>query len=602
MSKLPKDKRNNRVVAIPGSPGIGKSSFLTHFPESQEYYEYLNKVSPIVSTLTFNSGMECEKDLFGLRILYGAAKAMGLFTAETIELSFDDFVKNLDSTPSMDMYDNFTAKDAIEILQRIFDHNVSASETTLRPMIILVDELRVSKNSDEVASQIGSVLDKYGHVDVLVSSLSPEYIEKLFTGSKRSIEYVVISPLLDAKLGYNETKKWAEKLINSTNKTVKIDEFKENVLRNIYLLFSGHPRSLERMVEIMNSGRIDSKVIDNLSKNKRTATSLLHLLVDELCEAAVQSNVGTVDLYERYVLKTPPLFEVGNVGFRDNLEEGRILIVEKKNTKYVTGIPVISFLNKLQLKTFNDKDPSYENCRAANKLLKTLTRSQISLRPGTWWEKIVSFTIHSRHVGESDTDELLGVKSSRVIRDEERKLDITESKNRSNIITNMDNDQLFIPFNHTAGFDALIVLHKSEDEGCQAFFYLQTKIAPSTTTPLPIVVAKMIRNSLNHYLGVNNTILSIDRKKDDSVFDDFHMVLYQWGLKDEEIRQQISQDIILDLLLKPEDSIASQFVKSHWEQIHFVGIDTLRSWVNPTLLPLAKMFSNIQNGSKVGID
>ena len=84
MSKLPKDKRNNRVVAIPGSPGIGKSSFLTHFPESQEYYEYLNKVSPIVSTLTFNSGMECEKDLFGLRILFGASRAMELFAKSKI--------------------------------------------------------------------------------------------------------------------------------------------------------------------------------------------------------------------------------------------------------------------------------------------------------------------------------------------------------------------------------------------------------------------------------------------------------------------------------------------------------------------------------------
>ena len=31
------DKSCNPLIAIPGSPGIGKSTFLTHFPDSKYY-------------------------------------------------------------------------------------------------------------------------------------------------------------------------------------------------------------------------------------------------------------------------------------------------------------------------------------------------------------------------------------------------------------------------------------------------------------------------------------------------------------------------------------------------------------------------------------
>jgi hypothetical protein len=46
------DKNKNRLTSIPGSPGSGKSTFLTHFPESVEYKNYIvnrNKnLDPIV--------------------------------------------------------------------------------------------------------------------------------------------------------------------------------------------------------------------------------------------------------------------------------------------------------------------------------------------------------------------------------------------------------------------------------------------------------------------------------------------------------------------------------------------------------------------------
>jgi hypothetical protein len=36
-----RDKSKNPLTSIPGSPGSGKSSFLSHFPESVEYKSYV---------------------------------------------------------------------------------------------------------------------------------------------------------------------------------------------------------------------------------------------------------------------------------------------------------------------------------------------------------------------------------------------------------------------------------------------------------------------------------------------------------------------------------------------------------------------------------
>lgn len=63
------DKRINPLLAIPGSKGSGKSTFLVHLPESKAFGEAFD--NPIVSTLTFNSAMTFKRPVFGLRILFG---------------------------------------------------------------------------------------------------------------------------------------------------------------------------------------------------------------------------------------------------------------------------------------------------------------------------------------------------------------------------------------------------------------------------------------------------------------------------------------------------------------------------------------------------
>ena len=100
------DKTDNPLISIPGSPGIGKSTFLNHFPETNAYKDYVGLGrSPIVSTLTFNSGMPQlmnGEDALGLRMIYRAAMAMGLmkldfvsFIDYTMEYFFTNLVSRL---------------------------------------------------------------------------------------------------------------------------------------------------------------------------------------------------------------------------------------------------------------------------------------------------------------------------------------------------------------------------------------------------------------------------------------------------------------------------------------------------------------------------
>jgi hypothetical protein len=97
-------------------------------------------------------------------------------------------------------------------------------------------------------SQLGELHNFQSEVDVVVSSLSPGYIDELLTGSQRPVSYVVLPPMLDSGLGRVECYKWADGLVNNIG-VDKVDLYKKNMLRNLYMLFSGHPRSLENMVK-----------------------------------------------------------------------------------------------------------------------------------------------------------------------------------------------------------------------------------------------------------------------------------------------------------------------------------------------------------------
>ena len=146
----------------------------------------------------------------------------------------------------------------------------------------------------------------------------------------------------------------------------------------------------------MKRGDIDSVVIDNLSEKRYTATSLLHLLVDNMYEA-VQRNIVTLDEFEEYVLKTPPLFQ-------KKFRKRQHSYFREDKTEYVTCIPAISFLKNLESKSFWRKPGDYEHCDTAKKLLRDLMNIDKPLKPGTWWEKIVDTSTNKIQPRYSDSN------------------------------------------------------------------------------------------------------------------------------------------------------------------------------------------------------
>jgi len=186
MDSRPKDKMNNPLIAVPGAPGSGKSTFLSHFPSSVAYSEYVASrtltTSPaIVSLITFNSAMSDTADALGLRILYGTLVSMGVMQESQVPWThfFEQFSVVAD----------WSATEAVVIIRKAVGQD--------RPILLLVDELSKSIDDTFVMKQLATVLDFDGNCDIVVSALSPEYIRALVTLNNRPIKYVVLGSLLN---------------------------------------------------------------------------------------------------------------------------------------------------------------------------------------------------------------------------------------------------------------------------------------------------------------------------------------------------------------------------------------------------------------------
>jgi hypothetical protein len=57
-TSTPGDKMRNPLITIPGSPGIGKSSFLANFALTPQFKEYVQDRAAIISMFTFNSAID----------------------------------------------------------------------------------------------------------------------------------------------------------------------------------------------------------------------------------------------------------------------------------------------------------------------------------------------------------------------------------------------------------------------------------------------------------------------------------------------------------------------------------------------------------------
>lgn len=162
--------------------------------------------------------------LLGLRILFGAKESMVIPGAPR---SFSNWTKFCEMFLK---FNSLSAAQAISIFRSIYGSN--------RPVLLLVDE--ISKASfintgiegdicaaREIMKEIGVVLDLDGNTDVVLSSLSPQYVQTLVSRNSQVIEYCVFLPLLDVNLVGDICKKWKDRLMKKYMLPGKIDEFSQ---------------------------------------------------------------------------------------------------------------------------------------------------------------------------------------------------------------------------------------------------------------------------------------------------------------------------------------------------------------------------------------
>lgn len=263
-------KGYNRLNALPGVPGCGKSAFLAHFPYSTAYNDYwkqrqnvsvlpVSTEKPLISILSFNTGMDYNpgEQSLGLRIIYGALKSTSIQFAVSWQLFHEEYKSLRD----------LRAIKAVNLLRMVFGNT--------RLFFIGVDEISKTMDTaiaEDIISQLGVVLNLEIHTDVLVSSLHPAYIKDLVTGSNRAVNYLPIVPLKNEKLGKQlrpESEKFVNKVNDINGSGKKLNKFVKSLLRNMYILGSGHPRTLEHLMKGIVNGElltwIEPRVIRKVS-------------------------------------------------------------------------------------------------------------------------------------------------------------------------------------------------------------------------------------------------------------------------------------------------------------------------------------------------
>ena len=585
------DKIVNPLIAVPGSPGIGKSSFLSYFPLSDAYKSYAGP-NAIVSTFTFNS-MMCTfhggKDTVGLGILFGAAVSMGLMEANpTAWFHFGE---------QFPLYD-VTAVAAVRALQRVFGANSR--------VLLLVDELCQAKDAKDCMSQFGEVLSLYGVCDLVVSALSPNYVLELLTGSQRAINYVVLPPMLDSDLGRSECLVWANALIQKLGKS-KVDVYKQNMLRNMYLLCSGHPRSLEMMVKILNNVTVDwSSVEEKLTTKSQSSLMVLQAVIDKLHSCILNIKTLPESDMESYVFTTPSVWSAEDAGFRRLVESRRLLVYDQDNTEFITCVQAFALADIVMVAAANRPWNAYnsEKTRAARILLSNMC----AFSAGTLWERIVLFTVYSRSYYGATLQEMFGLETwiPGDRRTWNRCLDIhiDNPELSSNASPRGRGNVLFVPPSGQSGFDGLVLL---KDE-VPSSWYLQMKIS-RPGKPVVDVLASMVSYCLKDH-SERGTSMALDQ---------VHMVLYVWNDREEEQKsvggikwQNVSPATISAQIQHmfnsssgpmkslrcddfKEDHVIS-YVTNHWQNIHIVGEDLLRKWLPASFIPFPILLTRVEDG------
>jgi hypothetical protein len=310
------DKTINPLIVVVNGPGVGKSTFLVHLIEYPAYQQYCKGVPPIFAPLTFNSGMSSGPVALGMRMLFGAATAMGHF--KDVDISWDCFADTMLGREEDLVY--LTASSAVETLHQLYGPE--------RRVLLLVDELAAAadleKRGDErVVQQLLGVVGEHGSTDVIISALSAPYIRDLvWKFSTRSTTYEPLQPLYRLESGRKACTEWAGKVLGAHNVT---DHSVKALLERAVRLVSGHGRSLERLLEAFVA-REGSLVPSEVPDHKLTSFPVaLSWLVTEIAQVCML-NQPSARCMEEYVLQTCSLSVDDQRQVRRQLQEGTLVM------------------------------------------------------------------------------------------------------------------------------------------------------------------------------------------------------------------------------------------------------------------------------------
>jgi hypothetical protein len=276
----------NPLAALTAIRGLGKSTELVHFPASKEYLTFVAQgqphppLAPVVSVVTYGSGMDGVSNSIGLRIIYGAICAMGL-------------AKDLDWVRFATKYQH-VAISVTAAVQMVREGYGGES----RRVLLCVDDLYKAGPDDEaMMKELGTVLTFDGDCDIVVTSLSQKYLMQL---THRLLTFVPVLPLASTAYPLDQHVQAILQMCPLADLRTVPD--KVHILRSVHILASGHPRTLAHLERILQSESTAAELADALKKPANEFTcfqflwKLCGMLVDVPACLVVPEYAGHVQL------------------------------------------------------------------------------------------------------------------------------------------------------------------------------------------------------------------------------------------------------------------------------------------------------------------
>jgi hypothetical protein len=346
---------------------------------------------------------------FGLRIIFGCARSMNIIN-ETYNWEMFCSLGWLS-----DERNDLEAFTAINILRNFFGEE--------RPVLLLIDEISKAKfdsysnYDDKVITDVGVILDSYGDIDVIVSSLSPNYIRALITQkSQRGIDYSILYPLIDFDYMKNESNSWIDHIIPNS-KNIK-NKFILNLIKATYLMVSGDPRSLEYLANEVFRLRhpntsiffheLEKKCCDN---NNNNYCSILEYLSGQTALLLKEKNdlpeSIEIDILDEFALNSVP-FSDDSSEFRMKLETGIIFLQRVEPGKQFYSAIRAYHLIKAIFSVNTDLQWSNYNLSPRLQGFKTLFSNISNMDISDIWERSIDMTIFSRAYSGGKLNKVFG--------------------------------------------------------------------------------------------------------------------------------------------------------------------------------------------------